>query len=176
VTVTRQGGFAGAVTLAVDGLPAGATAAITQPGTGTTGSVGFTVGAQVPAATYPLTLRATGTGVTAQSLPFELIVSPAAAPELRLSAPVSLTPAQGGSVETSIGILRTGWTGSVALTVSGVPSGMTASLVPASTTGSSATLRLAIGNTPVGTYTLVVRGTGENGLVATANIAVQVVP
>jgi hypothetical protein len=176
VTVTRQGGFAGAVTLAVDGLPAGATAAITQPGTGTTGSVGFSVGTQVPPGRYPLTLRATGTGVTAQSLPFELIVTAAAGPELALDGPSSVTGTRGGSSDITIGIIRTGWTGSVALSVTGAPAGMTATMVPASTTGNFSVLRLDNGNVAVGDHRLTIRGTGANGLVATVDVTVRIAP
>ncbi len=176
VTVTRQGGFAGAVTVAVDGLPAGITAAVTSPGTGTSGTVTFTVGAQVAPARYPLTLRASAAGVTTQSVPFELTVTPAAGPGLILNGPSSVSTTRGGSSDITIGIFRSGWTGSVALTVTGAPSGMTATMVPASTTANFAVLRLDIGNVAIGSYPLVVRATGANGVVATVTVTVQVSP
>jgi hypothetical protein len=59
-SLTRTNGYTAAVTVSASGLPTGLTAAFTQPGTGSTGSVTFTT-STVPAAAgvYPITLMAT---------------------------------------------------------------------------------------------------------------------
>ncbi len=62
VFVTRAN-FTGAVTLAATGQPTGVTTTFTQPGTGNSGQVTFTVGAATPAGSYPIVVTASGTGV-----------------------------------------------------------------------------------------------------------------
>lgn len=65
VNITRKGGFAGSVALAVSGAPAGVTATLASANT-TEGTVGLTVAASSSAATgsYTLTITGTATGVT----------------------------------------------------------------------------------------------------------------
>jgi hypothetical protein len=175
LTVARSGGFTGAVTVAVNGLPTGVSATVQSPGTGTSGSVAFVVGAQAALGTYPLTLVGSGTGVSSQSLPFSLIVSEA--PSLRLEVPVKLDMSQGGSATTSVSIVRTAWTGSVSLQLANLPSGITGSLVPQSTTGSTVLLNLAVAQSvAVGSYPIEVRATGANGTTATGAITINVSP
>lgn len=174
VTVTRRGGFAGAVTLAVDGLPTGVTATVTSPGSGTSGSLAFTVGAQAAPGQYPITMRATAAGVAEQSLPFALIVSAPVA-RLFLSGPVSINPTVGGTVESTVSIARSGWSGAVSFEVTGAPAHTSATMVPTSTTGNSAVLRVQLGTlAEVGSYPLVIRATGANGTSATLTVTMQV--
>lgn len=63
-TIARSGGDASPVSLAVSGLPSGASASFTQPGTGTSGSVSLTAGAGVAAGNYNLTVTASDGSVT----------------------------------------------------------------------------------------------------------------
>jgi len=63
-TIARSGGDASPVSLAVSGLPSGASASFTQPGTGTSGSVSLTAGTGVAAGNYNLTLTASDGSVS----------------------------------------------------------------------------------------------------------------
>jgi hypothetical protein len=75
VTITRSAGFAGPVTLAVAGLPAGATADIgTNPVTGDRATVDLVVGANVVTGTYHLTLTVAGEGIQTKSAAIDLHV------------------------------------------------------------------------------------------------------
>ncbi len=64
VTITRTGGFAGAVSLSVAGLPSGATATFTpNPATGTSSALKVTVKI-TPRGTFPLTVTGTSGALT----------------------------------------------------------------------------------------------------------------
>jgi uncharacterized membrane protein len=77
------------------------------------------------------------------------------------ASPGTLSVARGSSGTASIGITRTGgFTGAVALTASGLPSGVTASFNPASATGTSSTLTLTASSTAAaGAATVTITGT-----------------
>ena len=113
VTVSRGGGFAGAVSLTVDGLPTGVTASAAQsPLTaGTTSAVvTVAVAAAVAPNAYVATIHATATGVGEATTTYALTVS--APPAYALSAtPTALTLTQGASGATAIGVTRTNFTG-----------------------------------------------------------------
>lgn len=82
-------------------------------------------------------------------------------PDFSLSAsPSSVSVVQGNSVDTTISITPlNGFAGSVSLSASGLPSGVTASFNPSSTTGSSTLTLTAAGNAATGTVTVTVSGT-----------------
>jgi len=88
--------------------------------------------------------------------------SGATASDFSLSAnPASGTLPQGSSGSSAITISRTQFTDSVSLTVSGLLAGVTASFAPASTTGTTSTLTVAVSpSAEPGTYPLTVTGTG----------------
>lgn len=68
--------FTDPVTLAVEGLPAGVTAAFSpSPATAGTSTLTLTAAAGAAAGTYNLTIRGTGTGITDATLPFVLTIS-----------------------------------------------------------------------------------------------------
>ncbi|MDX2003854.1 MAG: S8 family serine peptidase [Meiothermus sp.] len=74
-------------------------------------------------------------------------------------ARVSLRPDQSTSV--TVNLTRGNFTGSVSISVSGLPSGVTGSFSPASTTGNSSTLTLTAGGTvPTATSTLTITASG----------------
>jgi phospholipase C len=82
-------------------------------------------------------------------------------PDFTLSAsPSSLTIKQGGSgVSSTITVNPAdGFSGSVSLSVSGVPSGVTASFNPTSTSTTSTLTLIAAGNAPTGAATITVTG------------------
>ena len=100
----------------------------------------------------------------------------AATPDFTLSAsPTSGSVAQGSSGVLTANISRlNGFTGSVAFTASGLPSGVTASYSPSSTTGNSSTLTLtASGSATVGTSTVTITGT-SGSLVRTTTFGLTI--
>jgi endo-1,4-beta-xylanase len=96
-------------------------------------------------------------------------------PNFLLSAsPSSLTVARGASGTSTIGIARTAFTAGVAITASGLPTGVTATFNPSSTTGNSSTLTLAAnGTATLGVFTVTITGTG-GGLTRTTTLALTV--
>jgi hypothetical protein len=176
VGVARVGGFSGAVTLTVTGLPAGVTATVQSPGTGNSGSVAFVVSKDAALGTSRVTLVGSAAGLEPRSVPFDLIV--ADPPGLTLSVPQKLDMTIGGSATVSLGIFRTGgWTGSVSLAIPNLPAGITASFTPQTTAGNTALLNLAIGSSVLeGSYLIEVRATGSVGVSTSAAILVLVSP
>ena len=89
------------------------------------------------------------------------------------SSPGSHDVKQGAGVSYTIGLSRTYFTLPVGLAVGGLPAGASATLSPASATGSTATLSVTTSRsgtvTPVGTYPLTVTGT-SNGLTRTGQM------
>ena len=141
VTITKLNGFSGSVTMAASGLPSGVTAAF-SPNPGTTTSK-LTLTASATAATGTATVTITGTsGSLTHTTTVGLTVS--ATPNFALSAsPTSLTVARGGSGTSTITIApQNGFTGSVTLAASGLPSGVTAAFSPnPGTTSSTMTVK-----------------------------------
>ena len=91
------------------------------------------------------------------------------------ASPTTLSVARGSNGNVSIAITRTGgFTGAVALTASGLPSGVTASFNPASATGTSSTLTLTASSTATtGAATITI--TGTSGTTSrTASVALTV--
>jgi len=92
-------------------------------------------------------------------------------PDFTLSAtPSSLTVVQGAGASYTVSIARTGgFTGSVTLSASGLPSGSAANFSPNNTTGNSSTMSVATSaTTPAGSYTLTITGIGGSNTRTTA--------
>jgi len=90
------------------------------------------------------------------------------------ASPASLTVAQGASGKSTITVTgQNGFTGSVTLTASGLPSGVTASFTPNPTTGSSALTLTASSSAAPGTATVTIKGT-SGSLTASTTIALTV--
>lgn len=125
ITVNKTGSFTDSVALAVSStLPAGMTAAF---GTASTNSNVLTVttDATVAAGTYPVTVTGTA-GTVTQSTIFDVVVH---GPSFTLStASASLTLSQGNSATATVTVAgQYGFADNVTLTVSGLPTGVTAS-------------------------------------------------
>jgi len=74
--LTRNGGFTGAVNLAVSGLPLGVTATVTPAAaTGNTATINLTVGASTAAGTYNGVLNGTATGLPSTATNFTVTVA-----------------------------------------------------------------------------------------------------
>jgi hypothetical protein len=105
-------------------------------------------------------------GVAPNAFELHPIIDIKFGPFFSLSAsPSSLTIGQGGMAASAItSTLSGGFNSSVVLSVSGLPAGATASFMPATIPapgGGGATLTFSLGaSTPVGTYNVIVTGTG----------------
>jgi len=172
LAVTDQGGFNGSVALAASGLPSGVTASFSP--SSTTGASTLTLTASSTAATGTATVTIKGTsGSLSASTTLSLTVNVPAGFSLSAS-PSSLTLVQGASATTAIAITdQGGFNGSVALSVSGLPSGVTASFNPSSTTGASTLTLAASSAAPTGTATLTIKGT-SGSLSASTTLALSV--
>ena len=164
-TITPSGGFTGTVNLSASGLPPGASASFAPASVpGGSGSSTLTVSTTAATAAGTYTLIITGTsGALSHSITVTLVVTaPPPAPDFTISAsPASLTVRRGtsGSYTVTIGPLN-GFTGTVNLTVSGVPNRVTATFNPASVTasGTSNLTITAANNAPKNPVTLTITG------------------
>src|SRR5262249_55978744 len=104
-------------------------------------------------------------GIDKQIIPQSQLFSsagPPPPPDFALSAnPTNVTVNRGATANSAITITRIGgFTGSVALSASGLPAGVTASFNPASTTGTSSTVTFAATTTAtLGSATVTITGT-----------------
>jgi subtilase family serine protease len=159
VTVTPQNGFTGSVALSASGLPSGVTASFSPAST--TGTSTLTLAASSAAATGTSTITITGTsGSLTQTASVSLTVNAVSQANYTLAAsPGSLTEKQGGSATSTIAVTAlNGFSGSVALSASGLPTGVTASFSPASTTSSSTLTLTASSTAATGTSTITITG------------------
>ncbi len=163
VTITRRS-FEGAVTLAVEGLPAGTSGSFsTSPTTGNSSVLTVQTSGSTAAGVYPLTIRGTGTGVTAATVPFELRVNDPASYTILAIEPSPKSIPQNGTSMVTVTLSRVNFTGPVALTLEDAPNGVTGTFNPASISGNSTTLTLQVGaGVATGDYTLTVRGSVAN--------------
>lgn len=180
VTAARSGGFAGDVAVTVTGAPAGMTATLaptTIAANGTTSTLTVTTTGAVVPGNYTLTVNGTGTAVSAQSTTVAVTVN--AAPGITVQGPATTVALTAGtSTSTPVTITRLGgFTGDVALAISGLPAGVTAAFAPATLTGvtlaSTLTLTAAV-NATVGnaTLTITASGTGISAQTATFGLAI----
>ena len=142
--VTRTGGFGGAVTLSISGLPAGAAGTFTpNPNTGASSALSVTTSTTTPAGTYPLTITGTSTSpALTRTSTATLVVQPAAAPNFTIAiTPTSRTVSAGASTTYTVNITRTGgFTGAVTFSVSGLGTGASGTFSPNPATANSSTL------------------------------------
>ena len=177
VTVGALNGFAGSVALSVSWPPSFVGSASLSPssvGAGGSSQLTVTTYAGVPAGSYSLTIAGTS-GSLQHSKSVNLTVG---APDFAVSAsPSSATIYRGQTALYTVAASALGgFTGSVSLSVSGLPAYATASWVsnPITTPGST-TLRIRTsGWTPRGTFTLRISGTsGALSHQVTVTVAVR---
>ncbi|MGA3047229.1 MAG: choice-of-anchor D domain-containing protein [Terracidiphilus sp.] len=182
ITVNPANGFSGSVTLAASGLPSGVTASFgTNP---TNGTSVLTLTASSSATAGSSTVTITGTsGSLSASTTIALTVTGSGTPSFSLSdSPSSLSIVQGASGASTITITSSdNFNSAVSLSVSGLPSGVTATFSPSSATPSAdgsttSTLTLtASGSAATGTATVTIKGT-SGSLSSTTTIALTVTP
>jgi hypothetical protein len=183
VTSTPLNGFTGDVSLSVSGLPSGANATFgTNPiigGSGTS-AMNVTTSTSTPTGTYTLTITSMS-GTLSHTTSATLVVNPVPTPDFSLSvspSSQSVTQGNGTSYTATVSPLN-GFTGSVTLSVSGLPSGASATFGTNPITGGSGTSAMNVTtstSTPAGTYTLTIAGTsGSLTHTATATLVVHAI-
>ncbi len=169
ITTAVSGGFDSAITLSASGQPTGVTVSfgtnpIAAPGSGTS-SMTMAVAASTATGTYTITVTGTGGGLT-HTATVSLTVTAATSGSFTISvSPTSgyLYRGQSGYAVVSTTISG-GFDSAIALSATGVPSGVTASFHPASIaapgSGSSEFLLTVSRTAPLGTYPITITGTG----------------
>ena len=174
LTITPAGGFSGSVTLSVSGLPTNSTASFSPNPAGGSSSLTVTVPAYTVVGSYSFTLTGVS-GTLTHSIPLTLVVT--APPDFALAAtPTSQTVSVGGQVTYAVAVSAlNGFAGSVLLSTSSLPLGVSFSPDP---TASTSTLLLnALSNTAPGTYTFTITGTsGSLSHTITATVIVTTAP
>lgn len=185
VTLQRSGGFAGAVRLSADGLPASVSMAVTPAGdvSGNSATLAFTATGSAQATTTTVLVRAVATsGSPSGSAAFTLQVLPppqgfqvgVAASTLLLARPLPGETAARVSAPVPLTLTRTGgYVGSPTWTLEGLPAGVSAAFQPAAT-GEPASFTLAVApSSSPGTTQIQVKAT-DGALVSTASLAITV--
>jgi hypothetical protein len=159
VTLTPSGGFNGAADLSVSGLPAGVNGSFSPNPVSSTSTLTVTTSTSTPAGSYPLTI--TGTSGTLSHQASVTLVVQGLTPDFSVSAsPTTSTVSRGGSTTYGVTITRiNGFSGSVTLSLTGLPGRTSSSFSPNPTTTSSTLTVFTQRNTIKGSYTLTIRGT-----------------
>jgi kumamolisin len=169
ITSTASNGFNSNVTLSASGQPSGVTVSFaTNPITGGSGTsnMGITVASTVSPGTYTITVTGTPASGTAQSTSVTLTVTGTSNGTFSISvSPTSGYLYQGQSgyavVTTSV---SGGFSSAIALSATGVPSGVTYSFTPASIAApgsGTAHFNLSVSRSArPGTYPITITGTG----------------
>jgi hypothetical protein len=159
ITVADTGGFTGSVTLAASGLPSGVTAAFgTNPTTGTS-VLTLTASSTATTGAATVTIKGTSGSTTATTTIALTVVSSAGSFTLAPSAS-SLPITQGKTATDTITVTDVnGFTGSVTLAATGLPSGVTVAYGTNPTTGSSVLTFTASATATVGSATVTITGT-----------------
>jgi hypothetical protein len=173
ITVNPTNGFTGSVTLAASGLPTGVTAAFnTSPAT-TTSTLTLTASSSATPGPATVTITGTSGALVPETATINLTVT---IPGFTLSAnPTALSVAEGGTNTSMITVNPTGgFTGSVSLAASGLPSGVTAAFTSTSATASTLTLTATSSAPTGGPTTVTITGTSGTLTPQTATVAVTV--
>ncbi|HZR27441.1 MAG TPA: thaumatin family protein [Terriglobales bacterium] len=179
MTLTPLNGFTGTVNFLSFGAPPG-TASFTPASVSLSGSAQtakFTVNTSTSATkkTY-FPLITTFSGNRLHDFQGNLTLSTGGTPDFTISAtPSSQSVVQGKSASYTVSVNPlNGFNGSVALGISGLPSGASASFNPASISSGTSVLTVTTASaTPAGTYTLTVKGT-SGSLSHSANVTLTV--
>jgi hypothetical protein len=178
VTLNPISGYSGTVTFGLSGQPAGVSFNFAPPtltGSGSTVLNISTASSTVPG-TYPLTINASD-GTLTHTTSVTLVVTPAG--DFQISTTIAsqtVNPGQNAGYGITVTSLN-GFSGSVALSISGLPAGATATFNPA-TIGGAGTSSLAVSTTaatPAGVYNMIVTGT-SGSIVHTVGVQLIVNP
>ena len=186
VSLTGNAAYTGAVTLSVSGLPSGVTASwsgnpVTLSGENGSSTLTLTASSVTAVSSATVTITANGDGLTAsKQITVQVTKAPPVAPVLAIAAAsTSLSVVQGKAVTDLVSISGNAtYAGPVTLSVTGLPSGVTASwsgnpVVLSAESGSSTLTLTASSAAAVGSATITVTAAGE-GLLSSTQIALQV--
>src|SRR5947209_6747558 len=142
VNVAAAGGYSGTVGLSVSGLPTGATGIFNPTSIAGSGGSTLTIGtaSSTPAGSYKLTITGTDGASLTHTTSVTLVVSGPS--DFTISAtPASQTVRAGSSTPYTVNIAGSaGFSGTVALSVSGLPRKINASFNPSSVVGSGTSI------------------------------------
>jgi hypothetical protein len=173
ITVSAQQGFTGAVTLTASGLPTGVTASFSPASAITSSILTLMAGSSAVAGTTTITITGASGSLTNTA---KLALTVTAPPTFTVSAaPTSLTLAQGSKITSSItSAAQNGFKGTVTLSASGLPAGVSASFGATNAAGASALTLTATSSAALGTSTITIAGTsGSLRSTATINVTVS---
>jgi kumamolisin len=165
ITTAVSGGFNSAIALTASGQPTGVTAtfsptSIAAPGSGTS-TLTLAVASTTATGTYTITVTGTGGGIT-HTATVTLTVTTASAGTYTISvSPTSGYLYRGQSGYAVVTVTGSGgFDSAVALSATGVPSGVTGSFSPTSVTGSGTSdFTLSVSRrAPLGTYPITITG------------------
>jgi uncharacterized membrane protein len=174
VSINPIGGFSGAVTLSASNLPAGAAGTFNpNPAPGTSSALSVTTSASTPAGSFTFTITGVSGSLTRTTTATLVVNQP---PDFSVSAsPGSQTISQGSSTSYAVSITRTGgFSGSVTLSASNLPTGATGTFNPNPVSGTSSTLSVTTSaSTPTGSISFTI--TGVSGSLTRSTTATLVV-
>jgi len=174
ITVKDTGTFTGSVAFTASGLPSGITAAFSPTSSTSSSVVTFAVASSTAAGSYPITITGTSGSLTPVTTTITITVPPAAGFTLTPSA-TALSIAAGATGTDTITVKDTGtFTGSVSFAASGLPTGVTASFSPTSSTSSSVVTFAVASSTVAGTYPITITGTSGTLTPVTTSIALTI--
>ena len=173
IAVQSAGSFLAPVTLAVSGLPAGATASFSAnpvQGIGST-SLTISVGGPVAGGTYVLTVTGTsGTVVRSQTVTLDVMNFAVSA------SPATLTLSGGGNTTSAVSLTMVdGFNSAVTFGTTGLPAGVSAAFAPqSSTTSTVGTMTVTVDSSvAAGTYPFTI--TATSGTLQQSSVATLVV-
>ena len=177
ININGSGGFNGSASFSLTGLPSGVTVGYSaNPASGGTW-IQFYTSSSTPAGTFMVTVNATSaatsTGVLSSSTAFPLVITSIGSFTLS-DSPSSLTVSPGSSCPAQINVTGlNGFNGSVTLSASGLPSGVTAGFGTNPTTSGSS-VNISASSSATGNYTLTVNGvSGSLSASTTLGLAVS---
>ncbi|MFI5712181.1 hypothetical protein [Kribbella sp. NPDC051620] len=171
VAITSTGGFTGTVALTANGVPTGASAALSPSSvtltSGSTGTSTLTVSttASTPIASGTITVKGAAAGNVNGTVSAGLTVNQPLSSSLTMTTtPASVTMAPGSTAAYDVQLARTNLPAAVTFAVQGgLPAGATAVFTPNPATGNTATLQVTTPATaPNGTFTLRLVGSGPS--------------
>jgi hypothetical protein len=176
ITVVPVNGFSGSVTLSTSALPSGVTAAFNPNPTTSTSTLTFTASATATTGTVTVTITGVSGSLT-HTTTVSLTVNSTGTPDFSLTAsPSSVTITQGSSGTSTITVVPVnGFSGSVTLSTSALPSGVTAGFSPDPTTSTSTLTFTASGTATTGTVTVTITGV-SGSLTHTTSVSLTVNP
>ncbi len=176
LTVASVNGFTGAVSLTVAGLPAGVTASFSPASTATVSTLRFSASNSAAAGATTVTVTGKSGSLTA-TLPIALTVVQPAAFTVAVS-PSTITMLEGATATSAITVTpKTGFTGKVTLSASGLPAGVTASFSPLTSFGASVVTLIASRSAATGRANVLVTGSfGASSASAALAVTVQAAP